>query len=318
VTERSTRLDLHAIHTTKGTLLLEKLLGPFIRRWPWLRTALDVQQRFSDVRGNYLAAAVALNVFIAIFPLLLVAIAIIGLVTENNTEIVTHMIDTLGITGTHVQDFNNILTRASETKKAASIIGVIGLLWTGLGVVAAIEYALDATWQVTGRGIKDKGRGLVWGVGALVILGGSVALTTAVDIVANGFVLNTLTIVGALIINFAFWMWTFWVLSYHRVAWRAYVPGALMAAVGLEIIKQLFRLVPALAGHSTLYGPLGIVFSLLAALVLFARLIVYASTLNVIKWERRAGTVAVEVDVPRIPGQAPLEADRAGAVEPTD
>ena len=69
------------------------------------------------------------------------------------------------------------------------------------------------------------------------------------------------------------------------------------------------------AGSSALYGSLGVVFGLLAAMALFARLIVYASVLNVVKWEADKGTVSVEVEAPRMPGQAPLEADRAGAVE---
>jgi hypothetical protein len=58
-----------------------------------------------------------------------------------------------------------------------------------------------------------------------------------------------------------------------------------------------------------------VVFGLLAAMVLFARLIVYASVLNVVKWEAKVGTVSVEVEAPRMPGVAPLEGDRAGAVE---
>lgn len=297
--------------------MLEKILGPLAARWAWLCTLLEVQKRVTDVRGGYLAGAVALNIFTAIFPLLLVAIAILGVITEDNTEIVSDMIKSLGLTGDQVRYFNQILDSAAATKKTASIIGIAGLAWTGLGVVAAIEYALDATWQVTGRGIKDKARGLLWGAGALLILGTSVALTAGVDIVANGFFLNALTALGALIINFAFWMWTFNVLSFHRVSWKAYIPGAMLAAAGLEVIKQLIALVPSIvAGSSTLYGPLGVAFSFLAALVLFSRLIVYASVLNVVKYEHVAGTVAVEVDVPRMPGQVPLEADRAGAVEP--
>src|SRR5690606_3532943 len=134
---------------------------------------------------------------------------------------------------------------------------------------------------------------LIWGAGALVILGASIGLTAFVDIVASGFVLNGLTIIASLLINFAFWMWTFNILSYPKVNWRGYVPGALLAAIGLEVIKQLLTLVPGLvSGSSALYGPLGIVFSLLAALLLFSRLVVYASALNVVKWEHRQGTVA--------------------------
>jgi membrane protein len=296
--------------------MLEKILGPLAHHWRWLRTTLDVQDRYGEVRGNYLAAAVALNVFVAIFPLLLVAIAIIGLITSNDEGIAGRIISNVGMTPDQAEVFTETLNKAAETKKAASIIGLAGLLWTGLGVVAAIEYALDATWQVTGRGIKDKLRGVVWGIGALLILGASIALTTTVDYFVNGFALNGLTVVGAVFINWLFWMWTFNVLSFRRVHWKGYLPGAIFAAVGLEAIKQIITLVPSLvAGSSALYGSLGVVFGLLAALVLFSRLIVYASVLNVVKWESHKGTVSVEVEAPRLPGVVPLEGDRAGAVE---
>jgi membrane protein len=296
--------------------MLEKILGPLARRWRWLRTALDVQDRYGEVRGNYLAAAVALNVFVAIFPLLLVAIAIIGLITTNDHAIADRIVSNAGMNSDQARLFTDTLDKAAETKKAASIIGLAGLLWTGLGVVAAIEYAIDATWQVTGRGIKDKVRGLVWGIGALAIFGASVALTATVDYFADGFVLNGLTVLGALGINLLLWMWTFNVLSFRRVHWAGYLPGAILAAVGLEVIKQISSLLPGLlAGSSALYGSLGIVFGVLAALVLVARLIVYASVLNVVKWEHHKGTVTVEVEAPRIPGVVPVEADRAGAIE---
>jgi membrane protein len=296
--------------------MLEKILGPLARRWHWLRTALDVQDRFGEVRGNYLAAAVALNVFVAIFPLLLVAIAVVGLITTNDHQIAGRIISNVGMNPDQAELFTNTLNKAAETKKAASIVGLAGLLWTGLGVVAAIEYAIDATWQVTGRGIKDKVRGVIWGIGALIILGASIGLTTTVDYFADGFVLNGLSVIAAVLINVLFWMWTFNALSFRRVHWTGYLPGAIFAAIGLEVIKQVFAIVPGLlAGSSALYGSLGVVFGLLAALVLFARLIVYASVLNVVKWESHKGTVSVEVEAPRIPGVVPVEADRAGAIE---
>jgi membrane protein len=296
--------------------VLDKLLGPLARRWPWIGTALAVQKRFGEVRGGYLASAVTLNIFLSLFPLLLVTIAVVGFVTSSRTDLPEQVISNLGLTGQSATTVNHVLLDAANTKKAASVVGLLGLLWSGLGVVGAIEFALDATWQFTGRSIKDKARGLGWAVGALLILGGSIALTTGFELFVRGRVLDVLTALIAIVINFIFWMWTFWVLSYQRVDWRGYVPGAVMAAVGLEIIKQLATLLPQLfQGSSALYGSLGIVFGILTTLLFFGRLLVYSSALNVVKWEAKQGTVTIEVDVPKIPGEVPLTADRSGAVE---
>ncbi len=297
--------------------MLERIFGPLAKRWPWVRAALDVQTRFSEIRGNYLASAVTLNLFISIFPLMLVTIAVVGFITTNNTDVADRIIANLGLTGEGADAMNQALDSASDTKKTASIIGLVGLLYSGLGVAAAIEYALDSTWQSTGRGIKDKIRGLIWGIGALVLLGSSIALTALVDVFAHGFVLNLITALVGTVVNVAFWLWTFNALAFHRLNWKAYLPGAIFAGVGLEVIKQLVKLVPQIIGGSTaLYGSIGAVFAILATLALFGRLVVYASALNVVKWEHSIGTVTVDIEVPKVPGQVPIEADRAGAVEP--
>ena len=44
---------------------------------------------------------------------------------------------------------------------------------------------------------------------------------------------------------------------------------------------------------------------------------VYAAAYNVLCHERRYGTVTVEIKVPRIEGEVPLEANRGGAVAET-
>lgn len=296
--------------------MLDRIFGPLARRYKWVATALAVQKRFGDVRGGYLAAAVTLNVFLSLFPLLLVAIAIVGFVANNDADVPRQVIEGLGLTGDQAELMNETLTQASSTRRAASVIGLLGLAWSGLGVVSAIEYAIDATWQLTGRGIKDKLRGLVWDVGALLFLGGSVALTAFIDWLSDGFVLQLVTAVVAIAVSIAFWMWTFLVLTIKRLPWRAYLPGAIVAAIGLEVVKQVAKLVPGLfTGASALYGPIGIIFAILTTLLLFGRLVVYASILNVVRWEEKNGTVTAEIELPNVPGNVPTEADRAGAVE---
>jgi hypothetical protein len=49
------------------------------RRFPPLGVALHVQERYSELRGNNIAAAVTFQAFVSLFPLLLVAVAVVGL-----------------------------------------------------------------------------------------------------------------------------------------------------------------------------------------------------------------------------------------------
>ena len=47
-------------------------------------------------------------------------------------------------------------------------------------------------------------------------------------------------------------------------------------------------------------------------------LVVYASATNAVLYERRAGTVTLEIRAPKLDGSVPLEADRGGAVKPRE
>ncbi len=297
--------------------MLERILGPLAAKWAWLATVLRVQERFGAVRGNYLASAVTLNLFTSLFPALLVAFAVLGFFTNRDSSIVSRIIETLGVTGTNRENITTILDTAASSPKANSVVGLAGLLWTGLGVVAAIDYAIDATWQHTGRGIKDRLKGVAWGAGALLIVGVSSGVTAVASFISDGIILTILGVLVAVALNFVFWLWTFSFLSNQNITRKAYVPGAIFAAVALEIIKQLAGpLSSLLGGASGLYQGLGTAFAILAALLLLGRVLIYASILNVILWEDDHGTVTVDIEIPKVPGEVPVDADRSGAVEP--
>jgi membrane protein len=288
----------------------ERLLGPLAARWKWFATVLRVQDRFDEVHGGYLASAVTLAAFTSIFPLLLVAVAIVGFLSVN-TDVTGSVVTHLGLTGEASTAVEAAIRTAQHSRKGALGLGTIGLLWSGLGLVAAVQYAFDNVWQVTGRGLKDKAAGLLWLVGAVVILAASFALTAIVNILPW---LAPVSILIGVAVNFALWMWTLKALLNVEVPWRGFVPGALVGAVGLEALKLLGSVwVPrAVASSSALYGSIGIVFAILAWLFFFGRLTVYVAVVSVVRWEAQHGTVTVEIELPRHPDFVAVEATRAG------
>jgi membrane protein len=59
----------------------------FQRRHPVVGFPLAVSYKFFDDQGNYLAATVTYYGFIAIFPLLLIASSVLGLLLRGNAEL---------------------------------------------------------------------------------------------------------------------------------------------------------------------------------------------------------------------------------------
>lgn len=283
---------------------------------PVIGTLLRIQDRFGEVQGTALANGIALQTFLSLIPLLLVGIAIAGFLADGDATFTGDVIDAFGLprTSTAAENLTEAIRSAQESKRAASLVGVAGLLWTGLGVVAAVQRAVDAVWQTKSEGLKDKLRAVLWLLGAGAIFLMSFAITTVLNFLPA--FLAPVSILLGLAVNLGLFLWTFSELGRVPVGWRALVPGAIVCAIGFEVLKLVGSLyVPRLvANSSALYGSLGIVIAILAWLAFFGRLLVYGAVVNVLRWEDRHGTVKVPIEAPRVESAIALEADRAGAV----
>ena len=205
--------------------------------------------------------------------------------------------------------------RTAETSRTATgIIGLVGLFVSGLGVIGAMQYAYNQIWQVKDRGFKDRLIGVEWLLGAVVLFAVS-AFVTALLAVLPG-ILSPVALLIAVATDVALFWWTAKLLPNRDIGWRPLLPGAILGGVGLEVLKFVGGFyVPTLVKHSSeLYGSIGIVFALLAWLLLFGKLIVYAATLNVILWERQVGTVKAVIDIPGQPDNAD-QTTRSGEAE---
>ena len=293
--------------------MLRKVLGPLAARWAWAERALQVQERFSEVHGGYLAAAITFAAFTSLFPLLLVATAVLGWLSFRNVDVAGEIIGRLGLPsdGEASAAVTEAIRTAEQSRRVAGPLGVAGLLWSGLGLVAAIQYAFDNVWQVTGRGVIDKLRGLTWLGGSAGLFLASFALSAALNFVPA---LAPLTVLVGLPLGLGLWLWTMKSLTNVSIGWRAHLRGAIIGAVGFEVLKAIGSVyIPRAVGSSSaLYGSIGVVFAILAWLFFFGRLAVYASVLNVVRWEAEHGTVTVEIELPRHDGVVPVEATRAG------
>lgn len=262
-----------------------------------------------------MASAVTLSAFLSIFPILLVAVGVLGVVAGKKPDIAGEIVRQFNLKNEASMLVHNAVKTAEESKGTASVIGVLGLLWSGLGLVGALSYAINSIWQVKGRGILERAYGLLWLAGAVALLSFSVTATALLRYLPDWF--TPLGIVVACFFNAALFLWTFRILGNNDVPWRGLLPGSILGAIGLEILMVTggYYVPRVIASSSALYGSLGVVFAILAWLLFFGRLVVYSCTLNVVRWEDKHGTVSVDLQVPKIPGEVPVEATRAGEVE---
>jgi membrane protein len=288
---------------------------------PWLRrhirpldTVLSVHERVGAVGGGAYSSALALAALLSLFPLMLVLIAIVGYFSVSDVNLAQETVDRLGLTGDAADTMLRAFGTAEDTRRTATIVGVLGLLWAGLGVVDAASAMVNTVWQVTGRGIVGKLHELAWLAGAGTLFLVSIASGSLTHVVPGPAVVPTAVL--GFVLDTLLCLWTFRALVNLSVPWRAHLPGALVGGVGLTVLKLIgsFYVPRIVETSSALYGSIGVIFAVLAWFVLGSKVLMYATAYNVLRHERGHGTVEASIEVPRIEGEVPSRVTRGGAV----
>lgn len=246
----------------------------------------DLQQCFSARRGGNLAAAISMRAFLALFPILVLAIAIIGIFVENPATFANKIVETLGLSGQAASTITDATRVAKDSRVASSIVGVVGLLWTGTGLAASITDAWNVMWKIPGGTLRGRVFGLAWlaGSGALLLAGFA---TTAVVGAVDRF--TVLAVISGLAVDTSLFLWTAWILPARRTSWSVMFTGALAGGVGFGVLKLAGGyVVPALVTRSSaLYGTIGTVFALLIWMLVLGYLIVGVIVIERVTWEHR-------------------------------
>jgi membrane protein len=262
--------------------------------------ARAVYQRYNELNGRATAAAITLYGFLALFALAVLAVAIVGFVSSGNENVAEDIVNWLGVTGTAAKVVTDAVEAASGSARVASVVGIVGLIWVGSSFAVAIAHAYNEAWQVPTRVNYERLKGLGWLAAAAMMLAAGSFVTAGLT--ALPAFVAPLVLAVSLSVNTALWMWTSWVLPNRRVPWRALLPAAIVGAVGLELLKVAGGyVVPLLVARSSaLYGTIGVVFALLAWLLVLGRLVVFVTVIEVDGWERLHGTEEVTVKVPAL------------------
>lgn len=298
---------------------LEERIAALRARWPWLDQVLAVQDRVTDVNGGLVASAITISIFVSIFPLLLVAIGVVGFLAAGDGQLAGRIVDDLGLTGSAADTVQRAVAHAAASRRAASLVGLAGLAWSGSAVAVALQQGVRAPWQERSEGLRDRLLGMAWLAGAALGFAAALALGGILNFLPDQ-VPVPLAAGGAVLVGLAFeigmFWWVFWGLGTRRVPLRDLLPGAVVGGVGFEALKLVGTvLVPRLvARSSSLYGPIGIAFAILAWIALFARLLIFASATNAVRYEGHHGTEHAEIEVPHLPGPAVTTTTRSGTM----
>ena len=261
--------------------------------WQQRRTALAIPvaviKKFSDDGADRLGVQIAYWGFFSIFALLLVFTSILGFVFDSNPDLQKQLLNStlerMPVIGPQISGHIGSLTGSG----VALAVGMLGALWTGLGVTLAIGTALDRIWAIPPVErpgfVSSRLRGLLvlLSVGAVNVLA-----TVAVGLLTAGGVGTTVTqllgFIASAMIDLVLFTASFRLLTTAQLTTREVLPGALLAAgfwLALQALGGAF-VTQVLAGSSQTYGGFAAVIGLLSWLLIASELILIAAELNVV------------------------------------
>ncbi|WP_116246011.1 YihY/virulence factor BrkB family protein [Nocardiopsis sp. FIRDI 009] len=265
------------------------------RRRPGVDHLVRAYERYADRNGSLLAGAVTYFTFLSFFPLIALAFAAFGfVVAAGGPELGTYFERALDemLPGLSEQ---LPMEQVARARVGAGLIGVLGLLYAGLNAVSEMRQALHAVWL---RSVKDGPNYLVRKAGDLLVmvgLGAALLLTVAFTSVAqaattwllswvglDGSVLANLTLralavaiaVGA---NSLIFVLAFALLSGSGRPTRAMWRGALIGAVGFEVLKAAAALLLAGTLSNPVYASFAVLVGLLVWINLVMRLVMFSA-----------------------------------------
>jgi membrane protein len=254
-----------------------------------LRHIVDAWHLLTENNGSQFAAAITYFSFLALFPLLLLAVAITGFILHSHPAAQQSLLNhvTENVPGDLGRTLRSSIDTAIKQRTGVGIVGLVGVVLTGLGWIGNLRAAIDAVWGLPpaktnfflGR-LKNLLVLMGLGLGVLVSLGLTVVGTALTDQIVRGLGWSHVTGVHVLVTvlglalavagDVVIFFWLFVELPAAKVPRRAGLHGAVLAAVGVEVLKIVGTYTISKTSHSPTAGP----FAGIVAVLIWIQLVV--------------------------------------------
>ncbi len=268
-------------------------------RQPWLDHVFRTVAHYGAVGGNAQAGAVTFFGFLSFFPILALAFFVVGLLAQVYPDLRNDLRTAIngllpGLIGPG--DGQIAMKTFEDAGGAVGVVGLAGVLYSGLGWLSGMRSALEVMFAVPRREQPGFVRGKMLDLGTLVAIGTTLLLSVSLSAAVAGFSSAILGWVGidaatpapqALlsVVGHALAIAATAVLfaSMFRLLVDPDLPkpslwkGALLGAVGFELLKMLANFLLAQTKDQPAAQAFGVALILLVWINYFSRLVMYAA-----------------------------------------
>jgi membrane protein len=296
------------------------------QRHPSISVLTKALEDFLRHNMNLHAGNFAYSAFLAIFPAVFLALAVVGYLFRYNPSAMQSTIDFIRKL---IPDFGgktivNTADSLSKLRNVAGVIGILGLLWSVSRISYAIDTGFTAVWQTRKQSYFKK---KVFAFGVLLLVGLAGVMGLAITFLSSQFlswidkqtgpVISALTFVLGLFLSPAATLLIFAVLyrvmprkkpGFREVFW-----GALIAALSLDAVEYLLSFYfTSISKQQALYGSIGVILGVVLWLYVVGIMVFFgAEIVHVLQEKRGLGleapdeSVAAREDAPAIPVDLP-------------
>lgn len=261
------------------------------RRHPVLGFPLAVVYKFVDDQGGYLAALIAYYAFVSLFPLLLLASTILGIVLAGNPQLQQEILDSA------LSQIPIIGSDVGEPEKIGGgtiglVVGVLGSLYGGLGVAVAVQNAMNTAWAVPKNLRPDPIFARVRGLALLSTVGVAVLAITAVNVMSSagyfGRISGGVVLVAVILLNVGVFTIAFRLATARPLSVTDVLPGAIVAGVIWQLLQTFggVYIKYVVSRASVTNGVFAVVLGVLAFMYIAAVLVVIAVEINVVRVDK--------------------------------
>ena len=261
----------------------------FQQRHPATAVPSAVLRKYSDDQAGRLAGQISHSAFLAVFPMLLVLLTVVGIFLGGHQgvqdDIVNSALRQFPVLGTDLRDNVHQL---STHNSLALAVGLVWLLYGSMRLSRNAQVMMAVVWGIDRDELPDFWLWLPRAAGFLLVLGvGFLAGGALAGLGAFGRLGHLSALVGlvsALVVNVLMFWGGFAVVVRIPKGERAVWPGAVLAGTGWTLL--LFagaQLVNHQLRHlSNLYGTFATILGLIWWIALGAMVTVYAAEVNVV------------------------------------
>jgi membrane protein len=268
------------------------------KRRPFVDHLFRTIEHYGAVKGSLQAGAITYFGFLSVFPILALAFAVVGYVANFYEDAQADLVAAIqgvlpGIVSTEEAEGKIAISDVQAAAPGLLTGGLLVMLYSGLGWISAMREALLVLFEKPVKGQPGFVTGKLRDLTALVLLGVVLVLSVAVSGVVTSLATPILdfldleagaepllwllaiplAVAASSLLFFAF----FKLLGDPDEPNRSLWSGALLGAVGFELLKQLSRWLIASISEQPGFQVFGIALVLLVWIYYFSRVVMYAA-----------------------------------------